>query len=77
MILPTKHLNVSQSLLGLGAILLRELGHPMTPSHLWEKVRVVEETPSYVRFLLALDFLYTCDAIELAGGQLRRRSQRD
>jgi hypothetical protein len=77
MILPTKHVNVSQSLLGLGATVLRELNRPATPSHLWERVRMVDEVPSYDRFLLALDLLYACDAVELAGGFLKRRSKSD
>ena len=72
MILPTKHVNVSQSLLGLGAKVLSQLDSPTSPSHLWEMVRAVDEVPSYDRFLLALDLLYACDAVEIVSGLIRR-----
>lgn len=77
MILPTKHVNLSQSLLGLGARVLRQLDRPTTPSRLWEKLRAVDEFPSYHRFLLALDLLYACDAVELDSGLIRRRRSHD
>ena len=77
MILPTKHVNVSQSLLGLGAKVLKQLDRPATLSRLWEKLRVVDEVPSYQRFLLALDLLYACDALELHSGLIRRRGSHD
>ena len=77
MILPTKHVTISQSLLGLGGTVLRELHRPSTPSHLWERVRLLDEVPSYNRFLLALDLLYACDAVEMSGGFLKRRRQND
>jgi hypothetical protein len=72
-ILPTKHVNVSHSLLGLGAKILRELERPTTPSRLWERVRIVVEVPSYDRFLLALDLLYACDAVDLDNGLIKRK----
>lgn len=72
MILPTKHVNVSQSLLGLGAKVLKQLDGPASLSHLWERVRSQEEVSSYDRFLLALDLLYACDAVELDSGLIRR-----
>lgn len=77
MILPTKHVNVSQSLLGLGAKVLRQLDRPVTPSRLWEKVRAVDEIPSYNRFLLAVDLLYAFDALEMESGLIRRRGRHD
>ena len=73
MILPTKHVNLSQSLLGLGAKVLQELDRPQSPSRLWERVRAVDEVPSYQRYLLALDFLYACDALDLERGLLKRK----
>lgn len=77
MILPTKHVNISQSLLGLGAAVLRQLEHPLSPSHLWERVRSADDASSYDRYLLALDLLFACDAVELGGGLLRRRRSHD
>lgn len=73
MILPTKHISFSYSLLGIGAILLKELSHPLTVTTLWDKVRTCKGVGSYQRFILALDMLYLLGAIELQTGLLKRR----
>ena len=73
MILPTKHVSFSYSLLGVGAVLLKELSHPLTLTALWDKVRSCKGVGSYQRFILALDMLYLLGAIELQAGLLRRR----
>ncbi len=72
MILPTKHIPTNQSLLGVGALLLKKMKRPGTVTTLWEKVRENPEIGSFKRFSLALDFLYAIGAIELAEGLLRR-----
>jgi len=70
-ILPTKHIPASQSILGVGAVLLRHLSRERTVSELWERVRVVREVGTFERFVLALDLLYTVGAVRLEGGLLR------
>ena len=75
MILPTKHIDLTQSLLGLGATVLRQLDRPATPSRLWERVRTDCQVPSYERFVLALNLLYTIEAIYFADGILKRRGR--
>ena len=72
MILPTKHVSTSRSLLGVAASVLRILRVPMTPTRAWEIARKTQAVGAYDRFVLALDLLYLMDAIEIRDGQLRR-----
>lgn len=73
MILPTKHISFSHSLLGVGATLLKELSRPLSVTELWDKVRTFKGVGSYQRFILALDMLYLLGAIELQTGLLSRK----
>ena len=73
MILPTKHLGLSRSTLGMGAALLENLREPKTVSALWALVRFRPEFVTFQRFTLALDFLYLIGAVEWDDGMLRRK----
>lgn len=73
MILPTKHVSTEHSLLGMGAAILRHLSSEQTVIRLWERVRSSGDVASFERFILALDFLYSLDAVEMQDGLLRRR----
>jgi hypothetical protein len=81
MILPTKGLAPDRALLSVGAELLSRLDRPKTVSRLWEQTRqrkctLLDSVP-YDWFLLALDLLYLCGAIELVDGTIHRsRGQR-
>jgi hypothetical protein len=68
MILPTKHIPLDGSLLGAGAIVLRQLENPMTPTASWEKAKCAPEVGTFGRFILVLDFLYAIGAIDYVGG---------
>ena len=72
MIPPTKHINVQNSLLGVGALILVYLRRPTTVSSLWEELRSHPEISTYERFTLGLDLLYMINVIELRDGKLRR-----
>ncbi len=72
MILPTKHISVQDSMLGVGALLLVHLGKPTTVSTLWERVRETSEVATFERFALGLDLLYLVGAIEFRNDKLRR-----
>jgi hypothetical protein len=71
MILPAKHIRISECLLGLGAQLLDQLSEPITVEAIWEEFQKVNNTrsfPAYHSFdelILALDFLYLINAIEI------------
>lgn len=72
MILPSKHIPQEQTLLGIGAVLLSELGYPQTPTNIWEKVRLHPSVGTFERFVLALDFLHIVGVVALEGGMLKR-----
>jgi len=64
MILPGKHIKLSNSVLNLGAILLENLNGKQTVSLLWEKIRMKHEIKSFERFTLGLDLLYILELID-------------
>jgi hypothetical protein len=78
MILPTKHVRVDRSLIGVGAEVLDILRKPMTMSRLWDETRDrrSSRTPNapidYHWFVLSLDLLFMIGAIEFDRGLLRR-----
>ena len=72
MILPSKHISQEQALLGVGAVLLKEIKQPQTITSLWEKVRSHQAIGTFERFILALDMLHITGVISLANGLLER-----
>jgi len=72
MILPTKHIKLHNSLLGVSAALLKNLDTPQTVTSLWGNVRSLPEMKTFERFTLALDFLYALGAIDFDIGMLRK-----
>jgi len=70
MILPNKHITISQSLLGLGGYILTILESPQTIDELWlylEKTLGSSKFPTkhtFENMILALDFLYVIRAID-------------
>jgi len=70
MLLPSKHVNLAESLLGLGGYLLDQLREPKSVDQLYEIVRRARETqqlPAYHDLdsvVLALVLLYSLNAIE-------------
>jgi hypothetical protein len=72
MILPTKHISVSRSFLGSGAIIIEQMNHSETITTLWNKVSTNPNFDSFEKFILTLDFLYMIGAIQIDEGLLRR-----
>lgn len=70
MILPDKHIKLSESIFGLAGVILAELRHPDYIEELWgkfERINNTERMPtnhSYDNFLIALDYLYMIGAID-------------
>lgn len=75
MILPTKHISIRNSLLGVGAIIIEHLNYPRTVTSLWSDLSKIPEVATFERFVLVLDLLYMIGAIELEEGLLRKRHQ--
>jgi hypothetical protein len=72
MILPTKHIKLSNTLLCVGAILLGQLESGRTVTSLWTATRLLPEVTTFKRFTLGLDFLFMIGAVEFKDGLLRR-----
>ncbi len=72
LILPTKHISIRNSLLGVGAKIIEHLYYPRTVSSLWSAVSTMPEVATFERFVLTLDLLYIIGAVEMDEGLLRR-----
>jgi hypothetical protein len=71
MLMPAKHIKLSESLLGLSSFVLSRLNKPKTIDLLWREFRVASESneyPAYHSFenlILAIDFLYLLGTINV------------
>jgi hypothetical protein len=72
MILPSKHIRFSESLMGLGGILLSLINEPKSVDEIWFKYSEINNSkrkfPAYHNFdnvILALNYLYLIGAIEI------------
>ena len=72
MILPTKHIKLSNTLLCVGAFLLGQLESNRTVTSLWTATHLLLEVTTFQRFTLGLDFLFMIGAVEFKDGLLRR-----
>jgi hypothetical protein len=82
MLLPEKHIKLSESILGLGAFVLQDLETPKTIDNIWkdfEKVNNSPQFPAYHGFdnlVLALDFLFSIGAIsQLSDGKIKVQNE--
>ncbi|MFM1969099.1 MAG: hypothetical protein RL152_476 [Bacteroidota bacterium] len=71
MILPSKYIQLSESYIGLGGILLGILNTPMTVDELWQKYKKPDIRPPYLadisfdNLVFALNLLFAIGAIVL------------
>jgi hypothetical protein len=78
MIMPTKHINFSESLLGFGSYILAKLEKPQTVDELWKIYRkdIQKEfyftDHSFDNFISTLLFLYSMDSVIEERGVLKR-----
>lgn len=75
MILPTKHISIENSLLGVSTQILTRVNNGQTVSSLWNEVKNMRGVRTFERFTLALDFLYAIGALDLQVGLLWRSSK--
>ncbi|WP_431199560.1 ABC-three component system middle component 6 [Mucilaginibacter sp. P19] len=70
MLLPSKHVNFSESLLGFGSYLLQKLDRPLSVDELWKKYLADLNNELYFarqtfdNLVLTLIFLYSVQAIK-------------
>lgn len=72
MILPTKHVPLDRSLLGVAAVLLENYRTGDTVSSLWYRVTDRTSGVSFFQYSLALDLLFMMGLVELKANQLLR-----
>lgn len=78
MILPTKHINFSKSLLGLGAYILEHLDRPRSIDELWGKYNDDRKKhPELARhtfdnLVMTLLFLYCTECVTENGGMINK-----
>lgn len=72
MILPTKYLNESETILGVGAVILEKLNDEISLSELWESTKRNYFVGTYERFILALDLLFILGIIETKNNKIVR-----
>lgn len=71
MLLPTKNIKLSDSILGLSALIVNNLSEKSSLDNLWIKVNISFNTTNYPaihtynNFLLAIDYLYSIGVLEL------------
>lgn len=72
MILPTKHIKLSESLLGFGGTLLSLLTKPQSVDELWytyseanKKYKILPAYHNFENLVLALDYLYLIGAVKI------------
>ncbi|MEG1254836.1 ABC-three component system middle component 6 [Clostridium sp.] len=68
MILPKKHIKLSESLFALGAIILSELKKQGSVDSIWESVSSKSDFNiriTFDNFILTLDYLYSIGAIDI------------
>ena len=79
MILPTKHTNIEQSLLGFGSFVLNSIGDvTVSVDYLWQEYQRAFDDEEYSakhsfdNLLLTLVFLHSINAVEEVDGELRK-----
>ena len=71
-LLPDKNRKLSRSIVGMGAQVLRSLKSPQTVSSSWEKSRDMKSILTFEDFVLAVDFLFTINLVQMDEGILKK-----
>jgi hypothetical protein len=78
MLMPSKHINFSQSLLGFGSYIVSKLINPLSIDDLWKEYKSDLENELYYsnhtfdNLILTLIFLYGINTIKEENGLLKR-----
>lgn len=67
MILPKKHIKLSESLFAMGAIILNELNEPKTVDEIWEELKDNKfmNIRTFDNLILTLDYLYCINVLKI------------
>ena len=72
MILPNKHVKLSNSMLTVGAIILEQMDNMQTITMLWNNSKIKSKIKSFEKFTLGLDFLFMLGLIDYEQGIIRK-----
>jgi len=72
MILPGKHVKLSNSMLNVGSILLEQIDNTQTITMLWNNLKIKFEITSFEKFALGLDFLFILNLVDYHKGIIRK-----
>jgi len=72
MILPNKHINIQNSLLGVGGTLLNLISETTTVSLLWNRAKSLPNINGFDRYTLGLDFLFVVGLVKFEDGLLKK-----
>lgn len=78
MLIPTKHTNFSESIIGYGSYILSQLDRPKSVDALWKKYQIDYKNERYYskhnfdNHILTIIFLYSINAIEDENGVIKK-----
>lgn len=72
MIMPSKYLKEDEALIGVSAALLSLIEGNGNLSEIWESAKKIKAIGSFERFILALNFLYLLDLVDLHENKIVR-----
>jgi len=78
MLVPAKHINFSESLLGFGSYVLKNLDNPKTVDELWHKYQLDIEKKEYYsnhsfdNLMLTIIFLFSIGSIDEKNGRIEK-----
>lgn len=70
--MPSKYLQEDEALIGVSAALLSLIEGNGNLSEIWESAKKIKAIGSFERFILALNFLYLLDLVDLQGNKIVR-----
>lgn len=69
MILPKKHIKLSESLFALGALVLEQIDNPKTIDEIWDNISqkqdIISAANNFDNLILTLDYLFSLGIITL------------
>lgn len=69
--LPNKHVEIKDTLIFAGAVLLDELKISKSVSELWDKTKTHDSIQTFPRFIATLDMLFIVGAITFENNKLK------
>lgn len=76
MIMPTKYIKENESLLGLGALIIKEINDEGSNlSLIWDNLKGNEDIFNFKRFILTLDMLFLLGLIDIKNNRIIKVSQ--